>query len=196
MGVKFEFTPINGLTFKAEAVFDVGKNNKEPNIIKRYKGRDAGKPGIAGWKYLNSLTASVEYKFSDDLYIKAKYGYSRRYWRRSVYSMGSMLEAANATSTSLKVLETATQSASLTIGFPTIIDKRMKGEFYMVYDVNKALMEDLGIRLVRDFHCFRVGVNFGMEVERESDGEKETSFYASGYVALTTMPSMELGSKD
>ncbi|MBR2440801.1 MAG: hypothetical protein IKB25_11435 [Lentisphaeria bacterium] len=199
LGVKLDFTPVKDLTIRLSAVFDVGKNNKESNAIYRYSRngqREAKNPGISGWKYLNSLSAEVNYNFTKDLYIKASYGYSRRFWRRSVYSMGSMLEAANATSTSLKVLQSATQTASLTIGFPSYIDKHLKGEFYMVYDVNQALMEDIGVRLVRDFHCFRVGLNLGLETDRNIDGEKETSFHVSGFVGLTAMPSMQLGSKD
>lgn len=196
LGIKFSFTPIKDFKFETELVFDVGANNTEGYTITRANGRDAGKPGIAGIKYLNAWKTTLKYDISKEWYFKATYEYSSRYWRRSVYSMGSMLESANATSTSLKVLESPTQSFNLTIGFPTYIDKRLHGEFYMTYDVNQAILEDLGFRLVRDFHCFRVGVNFGLETERNSDGDKEHSFYISGFVGLTTMPSIKLGSKD
>ena len=196
LGIKFTFTPIKDFRFSANAVFDVGGNNDENNTILRYGDRDAGKPGLAGWKYLNDLTFSMKYDISKDWYLKAAYEYTRRYWRRSVYSMGSMLDATNATSTSLKVLENPTQSVTLGIGFPTYIDKRLKGEFYMEYDINQALMEDIGVALVRDFHCFQAGVNFGLETDRDADGSKDSSFYVSGFVALTAMPSAKLGSKD
>ncbi|MBQ9772007.1 MAG: hypothetical protein IJW23_09320 [Lentisphaeria bacterium] len=196
LGIKLSFSPIDNLRLSAEVVLDVGGNNDEEYTIYRGPNHKADKPGIMGWKHLNALKANLFYRLSKDWYVNASYSYTSRYWRRSVYSMGSMLETSNATSTSLKVLEQPTQTANLTIGFPTYIDKRLKGEFYMVYDVNQALMEDIGIRLFRDFHCFNVSVNFGMETERDSDGDKDKSFYIAGYVGLTTMPSMKLGTKE
>jgi len=196
LGVKFSFTPIENFRFSTEMVFDVGGNNDEEFVIYRGKGRSAGRPGLVHLKYLNALKASLSYNISKDWYLKASYEYSRRYWRRSVYSMGTMLEAANATSSSLDILERPTQTARLVVGFPTYIDKRLKGEFYMVYDVNQALMEDIGVRLVRNFHCFDVGVNVGVETDRDSEGGKDSSFYISGFVGLTAMPSMKLGTKE
>ena len=195
LGVKFSFTPFEDLTFSTDMIIDIGGNNGKEFPIYRGK-RLGGRPGLVLLKYLNALNANLRYQISKDWYLKASYSYSRRYWRRSVYSMGSMLETANATSTSLNVLERPTQTAYLAVGFPTYIDKRLRGEVYMVYDVNQALMEDLGVRLVRDFHCFNVGVNCGVETERDSNGKKDTSFYISGYVGMTAMPSMQLGTKE
>lgn len=196
LGVKLSFTPFDNFRFSAEAVFDVTGDNREDYALYRGNRRVTKKPGLGDCKYLNALTAHIRYDISKDWYIGASYDFSSRYWRRSVYSMGSMLDSTNATSTSLKVLEKPTQSVNFAVGFPTYIDKHLKGEFYLVYDVNQALMEDIGIRLVRDFHCFRVGVNLGMETDRDSDGSKDNSYYVSGYVALTAMPSMKLGSKN
>lgn len=195
LGVKLSLTPTENLTIEASAVFDIDGNSKEDYSITRSEDDVVVRPGLGKLKFLNELNASIRYNIAKDLYIKAAYYYSSRYWRRSVYSMGSMLESTNATSTSLKVLETPTQSANLTIGFPSYFDKHLKGEVYLVYDINQALLEDAGISLVRDFHCFRVGLNLGMEMDRNNDGKKETSFHISGYVGLTAMPSMKLGTR-
>ena len=196
-GFKFSFTPLTSLSFSAEMILDVGGNN-EDNEYTLYRGKRKVEklPGLFRWKILNALRASVDYKISEDWFLRASYSYTNQYWRRSVYSMGSMLETTNATSTSLKVLERPTQSAQFSIGFPTYIDKRLKGEFYMVYDVNQALMDDIGFRIMRDFHCFNVCVNVGCETDRDSDGKKDSSFYIAGFVGLTTMPSMQLGTKE
>ena len=68
--------------------------------------------------------------------------------------------------------------------------------FVGTVDIDEALMEDIGIRLTRDFHCFKVGIETGCETERNDQGEKDNSFYISGFVALSAMPNVGYTPKD
>ena len=193
LGIKLSFTPIEDLTLTSEMILDVGGNNDlKPNVTRG--DRDAGRPGLLQWRELNEWNTTLEYSITKEWILKASYKYSNRYWRRSVYSMGSMVDAINATSTSLKVLQTPSQEFDFSLAFPTYIDPRLKGEIYLTYDINEALLEDVGIRLTRDFHCFKAGVEFGCETERD-DGKKETDFYISGFVSLSAMPNIGFSKK-
>ena len=196
LGVKLKLTPFDGLSLSSELVFDIGNNNDLKPQVTRSNGRKADNPGLNQWHTLNEWNTTLKYKISDDWSIRASYYFSNRYWRRSVYSMGSMLDAVIATSTSLKVRETANQDFNFGITFPTYIDKKLKGEFYMTYDINEALMEDIGVRLTRDFHCFKAGVELGCETDRDDNGRKDESFYVTGFISLSSMPSAGFSSKD
>ena len=69
----------------------------------------------------------------------------------------------------------------------TAISQGLEG---LTYDVNEAMLEDVGIRLTRDFHCFKAGVEFGCETERDDDGDKDEDFYIAGFISLSAMPNI------
>jgi len=195
IGTKLSLTPFDNFSLTSEVIWDVGQNNEHDWEAERAFGRKAGRVGLSKLKYINMWNSTLSYTISKDWKLWASYMYSDYYYQRGTYSMGSMLNQINATSSTLYTSYPASQMATVGINFPTYIDPRLTGGFSFTYDVNAALMQNMSFRLKRNFHCVDVGVEVGRSCSLNSDQDKDYSHYIAFYVSLTAMPSTMFGYK-
>lgn len=186
-------TPFEGLSLSSVLVLDVGGNNDHDFEVVRDGGKNVGRPGMSG-NFVNRWETTLKYKFSKDWDISASYIYSDYYRQRSTYSMASTLANMNA-STNFASYCDRSQLATITLGFPTYIDPRLKGRFSISYDVDEDLIDDASITLTREFHCWYLQVGGGISFERNGDGKKEWDAYIGVALGLTAMPGAALSAK-
>lgn len=192
LGTMFRFTPFANLTFTTDLLLDVGGNNDHDEQVIRGNKR-VGQPGISN-KLINRWNTSLSYKITDDWIVKASYLYSDGYEQRTAYSMGSTLAAINATSRFRSYFERH-QYLNLSLDFPSMIDERLKGSIYVSYDVEKALVQNAGFILTRDFHCWYFQLMGGASCDRDGNGDRTWSRYLSFAVGLTAMPGLGFHAK-
>ena len=192
LGTMFRFTPFANLTFTTDLLLDVGGNNAHDEQVTRGNKR-VGQPGISN-KLINRWNTSLSYKITKDWIVTASYLYSDGYEQRSTYSMGSTLAAINATSRFRSYFERH-QTLNLSLNFPTMIDERLKGMIYVSYDVEKALVQDAGFTLTRDFHCWYFQFMGGASCDRDGNGDRTWSRHLSFAVGLTAMPGVGFQAK-
>lgn len=195
IGVKLSLTPFENLTLTSELLWDVGRNNKHDEDARRARGRKAGRVGMMKLKYINMWNTMLSYRISKDWRIYGSYIYSDAYRQRGTFSMGSMMEQINATSSTLSASYPTAQDITLGLDFPTYIDPRLKGGVRFTYDVEAALMKNMAFYLKRNFHCVDVIVEAGRTQERDSDQDKDESYYVMFFVSLSTMPEVGIGQK-
>ena len=192
LGTMFRFTPFANLTFSTDILLDVGGNNPHDEQVFRGSKR-VGQPGISN-KLINRWNTSLSYKITEDWMVTASYLYSDGYEQRTAYSMGSTLAAINATSRFRSYFERH-QYLSLALNFPTMIDERLKGMIFVNYDVEKALVQNAGFTLTRDFHCWYFQLMGGASCERDGNSDRSWSRYLSFAVGLTAMPGVGFHAK-
>ena len=113
--------------------------------------------------------------------------------------MGSTLAQINAT-THFKSYFEREQYVTAALDFPTIIDKRLKGKIYVSYDIDEDIVDDVGILLRRDFHCWYVTLGAGCyseRVERKHPSpehpqklKKRWPYYVNFTVGISAMPGL------
>lgn len=192
LGTIFRFTPFANLSFTSELLLDVGGNNPHDTEAQR-AGEDAGRPGISS-SLINRWNNTIQYKITKDWIISGSYMYSDAYAQRTFYSMGSTLASINSTSNFYSYFDRH-QYLMLALDFPSMIDKRLKGKISFSYDVESDLIQNAGIVLTRDFHCWYLQVSGGASTERNGDGDKTWSRYLSFAVGLSAMPGAALQSQ-
>ena len=146
-------------------------------------------------KYLNMWNTRFSYRISKDWRIYGSYIYSDAYRQRGTFSMGSMMEQINATSSTLSAAYPTAQDFTLGLDFPTYIDPRLKGGVKFTYDVEAALMKNMAFYLKRNFHCVDVILEAGRSQERDANQDKDESYYVMFFVSLSTMPQVGFGQK-
>ena len=192
LGTIFRFTPFANLTFTTDLRLDLGGNNGHDEQVTRGSER-VGQPGISN-KLINRWNTTLAYKITDDWIVSASYLYSDGYEQRTAYSMGSTLAAINSTSRFRSYFERH-QYLMLTLNFPTMIDERLKGMVTVSYDVEKALVQNAGFTLTRDFHCWYFQLMGGASCDRDGNGERTWSRYLSFAVGLNAMPGLGFHTK-
>ena len=192
LGTIFRFTPFANLTFTTDLLLDLGGNNGHDEQVTRGSER-VGQPGISN-KLINRWNTTLAYKITDDWIVSASYLYSDGYEQRTAYSMGSTLAAINSTSRFRSYFERH-QYLMLTLNFPTMIDERLKGMVTVSYDVEKALVQNAGFTLTRDFHCWYFQLMGGASCDRDGNGERTWSRYLSFAVGLNAMPGLGFHTK-
>ena len=192
LGTIFRFTPFANLTFTTDLLLDLGGNNGHDEQVTRGSER-VGQPGISN-KLINRWNTTLAYKITDDWIVSASYLYSDGYEQRTAYSMGSTLAAINSTSRFRSYFERH-QYLMLTRNFPTMIDERLKGMVTVSYDVEKALVQNAGFTLTRDFHCWYFQLMGGASCDRDGNGERTWSRYLSFAVGLNAMPGLGFHTK-
>ena len=188
LGISLSLTPFSNFSLTSDLLIDAGRNNDHDFQAERAYGRKAGRVGMSKLKYINQWNTTLTYKISKDWRIWGSYMYSDLYYQRGTYSMGSMLNKINATSSTLFTAYPASQMAQFGIDFPTYIDPRLKAGFSMTYDVNAALLTNMAIMLKRNFHCVDVGVELGRTCSLDSDQDKAYSHYIAFYISLASLP--------
>ena len=108
--------------------------------------------------------------------------------------MGSTLAAINATSRFRSYFERH-QYLTFSLNFPSMIDDRLKGMITVSYDVEKALVQNAGFTLTRDFHCWYLQFMGGASCDRDGYGDRTWSRYLSFAVGLTAMPGLGFHAK-
>ena len=191
LGTLLSFTPTSKLMFYTQLLLDVGGNGTHDQTVRRGS-KDAGRPGL-DWDLINKFNVGFRYKFTDDWVFNARYYYSDYYEQRTIYSMGSTLAQINAT-TQFRSYVSRNQYASASLAFPTF-DKRLKGSVYIAYDIDDDLIDDMGITLRRDFHCWYLALTAGLSSDREysekkKQYQKEWSPYVSFTLGISAMPGL------
>ena len=195
LGIRLSLTPFENLTISSELLWDVGQNNEHNEQVRHAFGREAGRVGLMKLKYLNMWNTSFSYRISKDWRIYGSYIYSDAYRQRGTFSMGSMMEQINATSSTLSAAYPTAQDFTLGLDFPTYIDPRLKGGVKFTYDVEAALMKNMAFYLKRNFHCVDVILEAGRSQERDGNQDKDESYYVMFFVSLSTMPQVGFGQK-
>ncbi|MBQ9337024.1 MAG: hypothetical protein IJS14_07005 [Lentisphaeria bacterium] len=194
LGTIFRFTPTPKLSLFSEFLLDVGGNNDHDQTVRRGR-RDVGRPGIS-WKLINRFSVGFRYKIATDWVFSASYNYSDAYRQRTIYSMGSTLAQINAT-TQFRSYVTRNQVLRGSLSFPTF-DKRLKGAIYLAYDVDADLIDNLGISLRRDFHCWYLILAAGLYTDREYSAKEHWKsvwgHYINITVGLSAMPGLAYSS--
>ena len=112
--------------------------------------------------------------------------------------MGSTLAQSVAT-TQFRSYIYRDQYLSAALAFPTP-DKRLKGIIYVSYDVDADLVDDLGLTLRRDFHCWYVALTTGIWSDRtysetKKSYDKDWTPYVNVTVGLSAMPGLAYSAK-
>ncbi len=193
LGTILRINPTNDITISSELLLDLGGSNEHDSRV--YRGlREAGRPGL-DCDFINRWYTKISWRFAPQWRVYFGYLYSDDYVQRSAYSMGSTLSGVNATSLMYSQL---TRGQYLTGGleFPVIFDPKTSGYIQFAYDVDAALMKNVGIGVKRDFHCWQLQLEVGRDCDRGgSDYDKEYDYYFSFFVSLTAMPDVQLGHK-
>ncbi|MBO7147991.1 MAG: LPS-assembly protein LptD [Lentisphaeria bacterium] len=188
LGTIVKFTPTSNFSITADLLLDIGQNNEHKTEAYRM-GEAAGRPGISG-NLINRFNISAQYKITKDWKVGFGYNYRDAYAQRNAYSMGSTLTQINALSFFKNYFD-RDQSVYGSLDFPSIIDKRLRGRFFISYDVDKNLFDDISLMLYRNFHCWYAAARIGCSSEYEWENRtKEWSWYFNFTVGLTAMPAM------
>jgi len=191
LGTIFRFNPTSNLQIFSELLLDVGGNGDHD--VQVWRGRkNVGRPGL-DWDLINRLNIGLRYRIATNWEFSAGYFYSDAYAQRSLYSMGSTLAQSVAT-TQFRSYISRDQYFRAALAFPTP-DKRLKGIIFAAYDVDADLVDDLGLTLRRDFHCWYVALTAGIWSDRKysetkKDYEKEWTPYVNFTIGLSAMPGM------
>ena len=191
LGTILRFTPTKDLTISTELLLDVGGNGDHDTKVRRGN-KDAGRPGL-DCDLINRFNISLRYNITEDWIFHIRYYYSDAYEQRTLYSMGSTLAQINAT-TQFKSYVYRDQYLGVALSFPTF-DKRLKGTIFLSYDIDADLVDDAGISLRRDFHCWFLALTAGISSDREYHAKekhykKEWSPYVSLTVGISAMPGL------
>lgn len=183
------FNPFPGFSISSKLILDVGQSNDHDAQAVR-NGVRVGRPGISS-KWINRWETTVSYSFAKHWKVSAAYMYSDKYNQRTLYSMGSMLQQISATTTA----ETSygrSQTISMGFDFPILYDyTKLKGGCFVSYDVEAALLRDLGFRVTRTFHCWDLSMLIGKR-DYKNNGQTVNSFYVGFVVNLTDLPGFSL----
>ena len=191
LGTILSFQPTNNLTLSSELLLDVGGNGAHDYTVKRGS-KDVGRPGL-NVDLINRFNINLRYKIAEDWIFNIRYFYSDAYEQRTIYSMGSTLAQINAT-TQFNSYVSRDQYVGAALSFPTF-DKRLKGTIFASYDIDDDLVDDMGISLRRNFHCWFLALTAGLSSSREySDKKKryrkEWVPYLSVTVGISAMPGL------
>ena len=195
-GTIFRFNPANNLQIYSGLLLDVGRNGDHDYEVRRGN-KVVGRPGL-NWDLINRFNFGFRYRFAADWELSANYLYSDAYAQRSLYSMGSTLAQSVAT-TQFRSYIYRDQYLSAALAFPTP-DKRLKGIIYVSYDVDADLVDDLGLTLRRDFHCWYVALTTGIWSDRtysetKKSYDKDWTPYVNVTVGLSAMPGLAYSAK-
>ena len=196
LGTILSFSPTSRLTFSTQFLLDVGGNGEHDYEVRRGN-KNVGRPGI-NWDLINRFYARIRYKIAEDWIINLRYFYSDFYEQRTMYSMGSTLSQINAT-TQFNSYVTRNQYFGGSLSFPTF-DKRLKGTIFASYNIDADLIDDLGITLRRDFHCWFLALSAGLSSDREYSERKkrwrkEWSPFVAVTVGISAMPGLAYTAK-
>jgi len=182
LGTLLRFNPTSNLTLYAQLLLDVGRNGDHDYTVKRGS-KDVGRPGL-DWDLINRFNIGLRYKIAEDWIFNVRYFYSDFYEQRTMYSMGSTLSQINAT-TQFNSYVSRDQYVWASLSFPTF-DKRLKGTIFGTYNIDDDLVDELGISLHRDFHCWYLVLATGISSDREySEKRKAYRKYWSPFVSVT-----------
>ena len=195
-GTIFRFNPANTLQIYSELLLDVGGNGDHDYQVRRGR-KVVGRPGL-DWDLINRLNIGFRYRIATDWELSAGYLYSDAYAQRTLYSMGSTLAQSIAT-TQFRSYISRDQYFRAALSFPTP-DKRLKGVIFAAYDIDADLVDDLGLTLRRDFHCWYVALTTGIWSDRKyresrRDYRKEWTPYVNFTVGLSAMPGLAYAAK-
>ena len=183
-GTRITFSPSEHLSFSTELLLDAGGNSKHDARI--YHGTDpSGQRGISS-NLINSFNVSMNYSPAKDWKFTLGYYYMDEYTQRSIMSMGSTLTQLNATSRYKYTFERE-QNIACTLEFPTF-DKRLKGIFYLSYDIDENLLNGAGVSFRRDFHCWYAQLGVGCTNERNARNKLDWEYNFNFTVGLSAMP--------
>ena len=195
-GTIFRFNPANNLQIYSELLLDVGGNGDHDYQVRRGR-KVVGRPGL-DWDLINRLNIGFRYRIATNWELSAGYLYSDAYAQRTLYSMGSTLAQSIAT-TQFRSYISRDQYVRAALSFPTP-DKRLKGVIFAAYDIDADLVDDLGVTLRRDFHCWYVALTTGIWSDRKyresrRDYRKEWTPYVNFTVGLSAMPGLAYAAK-
>jgi hypothetical protein len=187
IGNIFTFAPANGLSFTSKLLLDPTISDGH-NVQANRGAYYAGRPGIS-WKGVDMWNNSLSYQIAKDWKIYGGYSYQDAYKPQSAYSMGSTLTQLNATS-AFEQWYQRNQTMSGGIDFPILTDKKTNGGIFAAYDVDGAVMNNIGFRIVRKFHCWYAALEVTRGTTRGENYNKEYKHSISFNVGLTAMPKM------
>ncbi len=192
IGNIFKFNPFPGLSLSSLLLLD--PTESDGHNAQAIRGNyQAGRPGIS-WKGIDMWNNTVSYSFAKDWKVYGGYNYQDAYMAQSAYSMGSTLTQINSTSAFQRWYQRS-QIVNGGFDFPILSDKKMTGGVFAAYDVDGAVMNNIGFRLMRKFHCWYAALEVARGTTRGENYSKENKHSIGFSVGLTTMPSLGLGQR-
>jgi len=185
IGNIFKFNPFEKLSFTSKLLLDPTESDGHNQQAQRADYL-AGRPGIS-WKGIDTWNNTLSYEFARDWKIYGGYNYQDAYKPQSTYSMGSTLTQINSTS-AFEQWYDRSQVINGGLDFPILDDHKTTGGIFAAYDVDGAVMNNVGFKLMRKLHCWYVAAEVGQGTTRKENYEKKQNYYVSFNVGLTAMP--------
>ena len=164
LGTTISMRILKNLTINTKFLIDIANEGKVPDTY-RY-GRNVGKTGLA-WSWLNLLNFNINYSPAQDWNFTFGYNYIRPYNVRSAYSMGSTLTQINSSSSFERYYRSTEESFYLGASMPLTPDHRTLGIFKLTYDIPWGSIDEVGIMVIRQFHCWQLIAQVGFERNHE-----------------------------
>jgi lipopolysaccharide assembly outer membrane protein LptD (OstA) len=179
------FSPTSNLDLTGKMSIDLGQNSDHNVQAVRNKGRLAGRPGMDN-KWINQLQLEMKYKFMEDMVANLAYAYQDRFQSAAAYSMGSTLTQINAGRLFDKMYDDRTQQITAGIKMPLTPDRKTFLNASVYYDFEQGSIENYRIQILRNLHCWTVGLEYYADWDRESNGDKDWNHNFMATLTLNT----------
>lgn len=165
------FTPTENLSFNGKLSVDLGQNSD--HTIEAVRGnRLAGRPGISS-KWINQLQFNMQYKFMEDMVANLGYAYQDKFKTMPTYSMGSTLTQINSGRLFDKNYNSRTQQVNAGIKLPITPDRKTYMSASIYYDFEEGSIDNYRIQILRDLHCWTLGLEYYADWDEDGNGKKE-----------------------
>jgi hypothetical protein len=182
------FTPTSNLQINGKMSLDVGENSAHNAQAVRNRGRLAGRPGIDS-NLINQLQVEMRYKFMEDMEANIAYAYQDRFRTQAAYSMGSTLTQINAGRMFDKYYDDRTQQVTAGIKMPLTPDRKTFLNASVNYDFEAGGIENYRVQILRNLHCWTVGIEYYADWDRNSKGHKDWNHNVMATLTLNTASS-------
>ncbi len=143
----------------------------------------------AGHFNINKFLIGFTYDITDEWKVSLNYNYQRNFDQRSVYSMGSSLTDIMSGTSFLRSYSKF-QDIDFKLSFP-ICDK-MRGEFDISYDIDDHMVRDSMLRIIRNFHCVELALEYGFRQDKNDDKNKKLKQTFGFMLYLTAAPQAKI----
>ena len=177
IGTLLSWKIFKGLSLNTEFLIDVSGDGEVADTIRH--DRNVGKTGLA-LDWLNLWNINLTYEPAPDWKFTIGYNYVRPYEMRSSYSMGSTLTQINSASYFEQYNDETDEEFYLRFNMPLTPDHRTLAAFNFSYDIPAGSIDEVGLMIVRQFHCWQLVATVGFDREYDDhDWEWEMEYSVS-----------------
>ena len=179
IGTLLSWQIFKGLSLNTEFLIDISGDGEIADT--RRHGRNVGKTGLA-LDWLNFWNINLTYEPAPDWKFSIGYNYVRPYDMHSAYSMGSTLTQINSASYFEQYNDETDEEFYFRFNMPLTPDHRTLGAFNFSYDIPAGSIDEVGLMIIRQFHCWQLVATVGFDREyndRQWEWEIEYSVSAN-----------------